>query len=64
MYLKQGDSMKSDIHPEYDEITATCSCGNIIKTRSTLGKDIHLDVARLVILFILANKKPWIQADA
>ena len=27
--------MKVGIHPEYTEITATCSCGNVIKTRST-----------------------------
>lgn len=36
--------MKPDIHPNYTEISATCSCGNVLKTRSTLGKDIHLDV--------------------
>ena len=36
--------MKAGIHPEYTEITATCSCGNVVKTKSTLGKDIHLDV--------------------
>ena len=36
--------MKQGIHPEYKEITATCSCGNVIKTRSPLGKDINLDV--------------------
>ena len=36
--------MKADIHPKYEEITATCSCGNVIKTRSTLCRDIHLDV--------------------
>ncbi|NMH60249.1 50S ribosomal protein L31 [Alteromonas ponticola] len=36
--------MKQDIHPEYKEITASCSCGNTIKVRSTLGKDINLDV--------------------
>ncbi|GAA6151779.1 50S ribosomal protein L31 [Pseudoteredinibacter isoporae] len=36
--------MKADIHPNYGEITATCSCGNTIKTGSTLGKDLHLDV--------------------
>ena len=36
--------MKQGIHPEYKEITATCSCGNVIKTRATLGKDINLDV--------------------
>ncbi|HEX5359725.1 MAG TPA: 50S ribosomal protein L31 [Fluviicoccus sp.] len=36
--------MKADIHPRYEEMTATCSCGNVISTRSTLGKNIHLDV--------------------
>jgi len=36
--------MKQDIHPEYKEITAVCSCGNQIKTRSTIGHDINLDV--------------------
>ena len=36
--------MKADIHPNYVEVTATCSCGNVIKTRSTLCKGIHLDV--------------------
>ena len=36
--------MKQGIHPEYKEVTATCSCGNVIKTRSTLVKDINLDV--------------------
>ncbi|HEY0210953.1 50S ribosomal protein L31 [Acerihabitans sp.] len=36
--------MKKDIHPKYVEITATCSCGNVIKTHSTLGHDITLDV--------------------
>lgn len=36
--------MKSDIHPKYEEISATCSCGEVMKIRSTLGKDINLDV--------------------
>ena len=39
-----GNPMKQDIHPKYEEITAKCSCGNEIKVRSTLGKDINLDV--------------------
>lgn len=29
--------MKKEIHPEYKEVTFTCACGNIIKTRSTVG---------------------------
>ena len=36
--------MKADIHPKYGELTATCSCGNVIKTGSTRARDIHLDV--------------------
>lgn len=36
--------MQADIQPNYGEMTATCSCGNVIKTRSTMTKDIHLDV--------------------
>lgn len=36
--------MKQDIHPEYNEISASCSCGNVMKIRSTLKKDINLDV--------------------
>jgi large subunit ribosomal protein L31 len=36
--------MKASIHPEYGEITVSCSCGNVFKTRSTMGKDLQLDV--------------------
>ncbi len=36
--------MKADIHPNYADISATCSCGNVIKTRSTLCQDINVDV--------------------
>ena len=36
--------MKQGIHPEYKEVTATCSCGNVIKTRSTVGRDFNLGV--------------------
>ena len=35
--------MKAGIHPEYKEITVSCSCGNTFKTRST-GDDLHLEV--------------------
>ena len=36
--------MKQDIHPDYQMMTANCSCGNVIKVRSTLKKDLNLDV--------------------
>jgi large subunit ribosomal protein L31 len=36
--------MKAATHPDYNEITVTCSCGNVFKTRSTMGKDLQVDV--------------------
>ena len=50
-------TMKTDIHPKYQEITATCGCGNTVKTRSTLGKDIHLDVCSACHPFYTGKQK-------
>lgn len=36
--------MKADIHPQYDEITVTCSCGNTFKTRSTAVKPLRVEI--------------------
>jgi len=36
--------MKAKIHPEYKEINVICSCGSSFKTRSTMGKDLHIEV--------------------
>ena len=36
--------MKANIHPDYNDITVTCSCGNTFVTRSTLGEDLHVEV--------------------
>lgn len=49
--------MKSEIHPNYTTITATCSCGSSFQTRSTLGKDIHLDVCALCHPFYTGKQK-------
>ena len=49
--------MKADIHPDYTEVTATCSCGNVIKTRSTLGSDLHLDVCSSCHPFYTGKQK-------
>ena len=29
--------MKEGIHPNYQECTITCACGEVVKTRSTKG---------------------------
>lgn len=31
--------MRTEIHPEYNDVTVTCSCGNNFTTKSTLKKD-------------------------
>jgi large subunit ribosomal protein L31 len=36
--------MKAKIHPEYKEITVTCTCGNTFRTSSTLGHDLQVEV--------------------
>jgi len=49
--------MKSDIHPKYEAVTATCSCGNTITTRSTLGQDFHIDVCSQCHPFFTGKQK-------
>ncbi|MBE9395845.1 50S ribosomal protein L31 [Pontibacterium sp. N1Y112] len=49
--------MKAGIHPEYKEMSATCSCGNVVKTRSTLGQDMHLDVCSACHPFYTGKQK-------
>jgi large subunit ribosomal protein L31 len=50
-------TMKQDIHPEYNEITVTCSCGNTFKTRSTVGRDLNLDVCSACHPFYTGKQK-------
>ena len=33
-----------NIHPDYQETTITCACGNVIHTRST-KKDIRVEIS-------------------
>lgn len=49
--------MKADIHPAYNEISVTCSCGNSFKTRSTVAKDLRLDVCSSCHPFYTGKQK-------
>ena len=49
--------MKKDIHPKYEAIKATCSCGNVIETHSTLAKDIHIDICSACHPFYTGTQK-------
>ena len=49
--------MREGIHPKYEDITATCSCGNVVKTRSTTGHDLPLDVCSQCHPFYTGKQK-------
>jgi large subunit ribosomal protein L31 len=49
--------MKASIHPEYQEITVTCSCGHVFKTRSTVGHDLSLEVCSSCHPFYTGKQK-------
>lgn len=45
-------------HPQYDEVTVTCSCGHTFKTRSTLDrKDLHLEICSECHPFFTGQQK-------
>ena len=49
--------MKNEIHPNYNEITVTCACGNTFQTRST-GGDLHIEICSDCHPFFTGKQKP------
>jgi large subunit ribosomal protein L31 len=49
--------MQAEIHPKYEAVTATCSCGNTIQTRSTRCEDFHIDVCSQCHPFYTGKQK-------
>lgn len=49
--------MKANIHPAYTEIAVTCSCGSSFATRSTLGKDLSVEVCSQCHPFYTGKQK-------
>ena len=49
--------MQTEIHPKYSDVTATCSCGNKVTTRSTLCEDFHIDVCSQCHPFYTGKQK-------
>lgn len=49
--------MKPETHPNYEEISVVCSCGNSFKTRSTASKDLHIEVCSLCHPFYTGKQK-------
>jgi large subunit ribosomal protein L31 len=48
--------MKPKIHPEYEETTITCACGEVIHTRST-QKNIRVEICSKCHPFFTGDKK-------
>ena len=48
--------MKSDIHPEYRELTVSCSCGNTFVTKST-ADSLHLELCNECHPFFTGRQK-------
>ncbi|MBQ5863300.1 MAG: 50S ribosomal protein L31, partial [Peptococcaceae bacterium] len=36
--------MREGIHPQYDTVKVICACGNEFETRSTIKKDIKVEI--------------------
>jgi large subunit ribosomal protein L31 len=49
--------MKADIHPAYQDITVTCSCGSNFTTRSTAGRDLNIEVCSQCHPFYTGKQK-------
>ena len=49
--------MKPDIHPAYEDVTVSCSCGASFVTRSTVGKDLHIEVCSQCHPFYTGKQK-------
>jgi len=50
-------TMKADIHPKYREIKVLCSCGNTFMTKSTLGRELHIEVCSACHPFYTGQQK-------
>ena len=49
--------MQNEIHPKYEDITVTCSCGNSFVTKSTLCKDLHVEICAKCHPFYTGQQK-------
>ena len=48
--------MRADIHPDYQDTTITCACGEVIKTKST-KKDIKVEICSKCHPFFTGKQK-------
>lgn len=49
--------MKEGIHPKYETTTFQCACGAVFSTRSTLKKDVQVDICSACHPFFTGKQK-------
>jgi large subunit ribosomal protein L31 len=49
--------MQKDIHPKYDAIKVSCSCGHSFETRSTAGRDLSIEICSKCHPFFTGTQK-------
>ncbi len=57
-FIEERFAMKSDIHPDYHEITVNCACGSSYKTRAALAREIlSLEICSKCHPFYTGNQR-------
>ncbi|MCD6412559.1 MAG: 50S ribosomal protein L31 [Elusimicrobia bacterium] len=49
--------MREKIHPDYKIVKVSCTCGNVFYTRSTIGRDIKLEICSACHPFFTGKQK-------
>lgn len=55
--IEKRHRMKAETHPNYSDVNVTCSCGNKFVTRSTVARDLHVEVCSQCHPFYTGKQK-------
>ena len=50
-------NMKAGIHPSYEDVTIICACGNTVKTKSTTGGEMKVEICSKCHPFFTGKQK-------
>ena len=49
--------MKPGIHPQYTDLTVVCACGNSFSSKSTLGRELQVEICSACHPFYTGKQK-------
>jgi large subunit ribosomal protein L31 len=55
--FRSDEQVKPDIHPKYVKVKVKCACGNEFETRSTMAKDMSVDLCSACHPFFTGRQK-------